>query len=143
MHKLKKNPIQPDFVLDEEWKRYLECYESDDFLSRSRYASLNRNIEVEGPLTRVSKHGGGLVSFVTTNERLTFTFERTLIVTDFYLHLYTVKGDEITFIDTRSKWFYAQFVSIHHELTQATPDQSVDDLAVYHNVVGDCPKGRV
>ncbi|KAK9166487.1 hypothetical protein Scep_001678 [Stephania cephalantha] len=29
------------------------------------------------------------------------------------------------------------------ELTQATPDQLVDDEAVYFNVVGECPKGRV
>ncbi|KAK9110653.1 hypothetical protein Sjap_018713 [Stephania japonica] len=29
------------------------------------------------------------------------------------------------------------------ELTQATPDQSVDDEAVYLNVAGECPKGRV
>ncbi|KAK9090547.1 hypothetical protein Sjap_023724 [Stephania japonica] len=29
------------------------------------------------------------------------------------------------------------------ELTQAIPDQSVDDEAVYLNVAGECPKGRV
>ncbi|KAK9135227.1 hypothetical protein Syun_014557 [Stephania yunnanensis] len=29
------------------------------------------------------------------------------------------------------------------ELTQDTPDQSVDDEAVYLNVAGECPKGRV
>ncbi|KAK9156129.1 hypothetical protein Sjap_003609 [Stephania japonica] len=29
------------------------------------------------------------------------------------------------------------------ELTCATPDQSVDDEAVYLNVAGECPKGRV
>ncbi|KAK9135568.1 hypothetical protein Syun_014898 [Stephania yunnanensis] len=28
------------------------------------------------------------------------------------------------------------------ELTQATPDQHVDDEAMYYNVVGECPKGR-
>ncbi|KAK9168707.1 hypothetical protein Syun_000847 [Stephania yunnanensis] len=32
--------------------------------------SLNRNTEVEGLGIGVSKHGGGSVSFVTTNERL-------------------------------------------------------------------------
>ncbi|KAK9126566.1 hypothetical protein Scep_015412 [Stephania cephalantha] len=31
----------------------------------------------------------------------------------------------------------------HLELTQATPDQPVDDEAVYLNVAGECPKGRV
>ncbi|KAK9151539.1 hypothetical protein Syun_009848 [Stephania yunnanensis] len=36
----------------------------------SRQASTNRNTEVEGPGTGPSKHGGGSVSFVTTNERL-------------------------------------------------------------------------
>ncbi|KAK9170099.1 hypothetical protein Syun_002239 [Stephania yunnanensis] len=37
---------------------------------KSRQATLNRNTEVEGPETGVSKHGSGSVSFVTTNERL-------------------------------------------------------------------------
>ncbi|KAK9105188.1 hypothetical protein Scep_022032 [Stephania cephalantha] len=32
---------------------------------------------------------------------------------------------------------------IRQVLTQATPDQSVDDEAVYVNVAGECPKGRV
>ncbi|KAK9087178.1 hypothetical protein Syun_029572 [Stephania yunnanensis] len=29
------------------------------------------------------------------------------------------------------------------KLTQATPDQPVDDEAVYYNVAGECPGGRV
>ncbi|KAK9092130.1 hypothetical protein Syun_027041 [Stephania yunnanensis] len=29
------------------------------------------------------------------------------------------------------------------ELTQTTPDRSVDDEAVYYKVAGECPKGRV
>ncbi|KAK9128795.1 hypothetical protein Syun_017592 [Stephania yunnanensis] len=51
-------------------RRYLEYWESEDFLSRSRQASMNRNTEVEGPGTGPSKHDGGSMSFVTTNERL-------------------------------------------------------------------------
>ncbi|KAK9106998.1 hypothetical protein Syun_023009 [Stephania yunnanensis] len=72
MHKLKKNRVQPNFVIDEAWRRYLEYWESEDFLARSRQASTNRNTEVEGPGTGPSKHGGGAVSFVTTNERLAY-----------------------------------------------------------------------
>ncbi|KAK9170132.1 hypothetical protein Syun_002272 [Stephania yunnanensis] len=44
--------------------------QSEDFLAKSRQTTLNRNTEVEGPETGVSKHGGGSMSFVTTNERL-------------------------------------------------------------------------
>ncbi|KAK9098629.1 hypothetical protein Syun_025674 [Stephania yunnanensis] len=42
----------------------------EDFQARSRQATKNRNTEVEGPGTGPSKHGGGSVSFVTTQERL-------------------------------------------------------------------------
>ncbi|KAK9087628.1 hypothetical protein Syun_030022 [Stephania yunnanensis] len=35
-HKLKKNRGQPNFVTDEAWRRYLEYWESEDFLARSR-----------------------------------------------------------------------------------------------------------
>ncbi|KAK9134432.1 hypothetical protein Syun_013762 [Stephania yunnanensis] len=31
----------------------------------------------------------------------------------------------------------------HQELTQATPGQPVDDKAMYYNVAGECPRGRV
>ncbi|KAK9087498.1 hypothetical protein Syun_029892 [Stephania yunnanensis] len=107
MHKLKKNCVQPVYVLDEAWRIYLEYWESEDFLARSRQATTNRNTEVEGPGTGPSQHGGGSVSFVTTHERLDRLQRR------------------------------------RQELTQATPDQSVDDEAVYLNVAGECPNGRV
>ncbi|KAK9098296.1 hypothetical protein Syun_025341 [Stephania yunnanensis] len=57
------------------------------------------------------------------------------------LHLHTVNHDRVTFIDTRSERFYLQTRRL--ELTQATLDQPVDDEAVYLNVAGECPKGRV
>ncbi|KAK9163329.1 hypothetical protein Syun_004231 [Stephania yunnanensis] len=103
MHKLKKNCVQPNYVTDEAWRRYLDYWESEDFLARSRQTSTNRNSEVEGPGTGPSKPGGGSMSFVTTNERL----------------------------------------RRRQELTQATPDQPLDDKAVYYNMEGECPGGRV
>ncbi|KAK9083875.1 hypothetical protein Scep_030346 [Stephania cephalantha] len=117
MHKLKKNCVQPNFVTDEAWRRYLEYWESEDFLARSRQASTNRNTEVEGPGTRPSKHGGGSVSFVTTNERLTNTSETPPTVNEVYLHLHTVNHDGVTFIDTRSERFYAKLQRRRLELT--------------------------
>ncbi|KAK9151076.1 hypothetical protein Syun_009385 [Stephania yunnanensis] len=51
-------------------------------------------------------------------------------VNEVYLHLHTVNHDGVTFIDTRSERFYRRRL----ELTQATPDQPVDDEAMYFNV---------
>ncbi|KAK9133027.1 hypothetical protein Scep_012555 [Stephania cephalantha] len=65
----------------------------------------------------------------------TDTFETPPTVNELYLHLHTVNHDMVTFIGTRSERFY--------ELTQTTPDQPVDDEAVYYKVAGECPKGRV
>ncbi|KAK9082427.1 hypothetical protein Syun_031169 [Stephania yunnanensis] len=62
---------------------------------------------------------------------------------ELYLHLHTVNHDGVTFIDTRSERFYVKLQRRRMELTQATPDQSVDDEAVYLNVAGEFPKGRV
>ncbi|KAK9125816.1 hypothetical protein Scep_014662 [Stephania cephalantha] len=64
-------------------------------------------------------------------------------VNELYLHLHTVNHDGVTFIDTRSERFYDKLQRRRLELTQATPDQPVDDEAVYLNVAGECPKGRV
>ncbi|KAK9125324.1 hypothetical protein Scep_014170 [Stephania cephalantha] len=73
----------------------------------------------------------------------TNTSETPPTVNELYLHLHTVNHDGVTFIDTRSERFYDKLQRIRLELTQATPDQPVDDEAVYLNVVGECPKGRV
>ncbi|KAK9169533.1 hypothetical protein Syun_001673 [Stephania yunnanensis] len=83
---------------------------------------------MEGLGIGVSKHGGSSLLFFGV---LTHTFETTPTVKDLYLHLYTVNHDE------------AQFQSRRLEPTQGTPDQSVDDAAVYYDVVGDYPKGCV
>ncbi|KAK9143269.1 hypothetical protein Syun_012669 [Stephania yunnanensis] len=42
----------------------------------------------------------------------------------------------MTFIDTRSERFYDRLQRRRLELTQATPDQPVDDEALYLNVAG-------
>ncbi|KAK9114019.1 hypothetical protein Syun_020816 [Stephania yunnanensis] len=43
----------------------------------------------------------------------------------------------------REKMLTAKLQRRHQELTQTTPDQPVDDDAVYYKVAGECPKGRV
>ncbi|KAK9110597.1 hypothetical protein Sjap_018657 [Stephania japonica] len=111
------------YVIDEAWRRYLSTWESEDFLAWSSQATANRNTEVEGP---------------GPDPRSTMTPPT---VNELYLHLHTVNHDRMTFIDTRSERFYLQRRC--RELTCATPDQSVNDEAVYLNVAGECPKGRV
>ncbi|KAK9148571.1 hypothetical protein Scep_007328 [Stephania cephalantha] len=73
----------------------------------------------------------------------TNTSETPPTVNELYLHLHTVNHYGVTFIDTRSERFYDKLQRRRLELTQATPDQPVDDEAVYLNVAGECPKGRV
>ncbi|KAK9107995.1 hypothetical protein Syun_024006 [Stephania yunnanensis] len=89
---------------DEAWRRYLRSWESEDFRlglgKRRRIGTRGRR-----PWTGPSKHGGGSVSFATTQERLAPERRR--------------GGDP------------------------ATPEQSVDDEAVYLNVAGESSKGRV
>ncbi|KAK9137779.1 hypothetical protein Sjap_008373 [Stephania japonica] len=143
MHKLKKNRVQPVYVTDEAWRRYLEYWESEDFLARSRQATANRNTEVEGLGTGPSKHSGGFVSFMTTQERLNDSSETPPTVNELYLHLHIINHDRMTFIDTRPERFYDRLQRRCQELTQATPNQSVDDEAVYLNVASECPIGRV
>ncbi|KAK9150600.1 hypothetical protein Syun_008909 [Stephania yunnanensis] len=50
-------------------------------------------------------------------------------------------GGSVSFVTTHERLDRLQRRC--QELTQATPDQSVDEEAVYLNVVGECPKGRV
>ncbi|KAK9160672.1 hypothetical protein Syun_007013 [Stephania yunnanensis] len=63
MHKLKNNRVQPNFVTNEAWRRYLEYWEIKEFLARSKEMSMQRNTEVEGPETGPSKHDGSSISF--------------------------------------------------------------------------------
>ncbi|KAK9121556.1 hypothetical protein Syun_019173 [Stephania yunnanensis] len=73
----------------------------------------------------------------------TNTSETPPTVNELYLHLHTINHDDVTFIDTRSERFYAKLKRRRQVLTHATPDQLVDDEAVYYNVAGECPRGRV
>ncbi|KAK9099036.1 hypothetical protein Syun_026081 [Stephania yunnanensis] len=50
-------------------------------------------------------------------------------------------GGSVSFVTTHER--LAKLQQRHQELTQATPDQPVDDEAMYYDVAGECPKGRV
>ncbi|KAK9152795.1 hypothetical protein Sjap_000275 [Stephania japonica] len=95
-----------------------------------RQATQNRNTEVEGPGTGPSKHGGGSVSFATTQERLADSSETPPSVNDLYLHLHTVNHDRrhSSILDRAAP------ERTSSRPTCATPEQSVDDEAVYLNV---------
>ncbi|KAK9102186.1 hypothetical protein Sjap_019440 [Stephania japonica] len=62
-------------------------------------------------------------------------------VNDLYLHLHTVNHDRrhSSILDRSG----SMLRSGRREATRATPEQSVDDEAVYLNVAGECSKGRV
>ncbi|KAK9102932.1 hypothetical protein Sjap_020186 [Stephania japonica] len=128
MHKLKKKRVQPVYVIDEAWRRYLEC-------GRAR-TSLPGLVKRRRIGTLRSK-ALGLDPRSTVND----SSETPPTVNELYLHLHTVNHDRMTFIDTRSERFYApeEMSGAHLSYT----DQSVDDEAVYLNVAGECPKGRV
>ncbi|KAK9166408.1 hypothetical protein Scep_001599 [Stephania cephalantha] len=85
----------------------------------------------------------GTLWIVLERNKKTNTSERPPTLNELYLHLHTVNHDGVTFIDTRSERFYAKLQRRRQELTQATPDQPVDDEAMYYNVAGKCPRGCV
>ncbi|KAK9148269.1 hypothetical protein Scep_007026 [Stephania cephalantha] len=72
----------------------------------------------------------------------TNTSEMLPTVNELYLYLHTVNHDGLTFIDTRSERFYVTPEETL-ELTQATPNQPVDEEVVYYKVASECPRGRV
>ncbi|KAK9118597.1 hypothetical protein Scep_016690 [Stephania cephalantha] len=98
---------------------------------------LEISLDAQRSVRKVAELYGSEKSFVTN------TSETPPTMNEVYLHLHTVNHDGVTFIDTRLEQFYAKLQRRRQELTQATPDQPVDDEAVYFNVVGECPKGRV
>ncbi|KAK9118504.1 hypothetical protein Scep_016597 [Stephania cephalantha] len=74
----------------------------------------------------------------------TNTSEAPPTVNELCLHLHTVNHDGVTFIDTRSERFYVKLQRRRRGATSATPGHpAVDDEAVYYNVAGECPRGRV
>ncbi|KAK9123614.1 hypothetical protein Sjap_013216 [Stephania japonica] len=60
MSKLKKNRVQPDFVIVEAWRRYLEYMENEDFLAWSR--AIRTNISLSEASVRVHPPHLGLLS---------------------------------------------------------------------------------
>ncbi|KAK9159996.1 hypothetical protein Syun_006337 [Stephania yunnanensis] len=95
--------------------------------ARSRQATENRNTEVEGPGTGPSKHAD--------------SSETPPSVNDLYLHLHTVNHDRrhSSILDRSGSMLQSETSGGD----PATPEQSVDDEAVYLNVAGESSKGRV
>ncbi|KAK9129848.1 hypothetical protein Sjap_010335 [Stephania japonica] len=108
-----------------------------DKLASTRYTALMHKLKKNRDISYIYT----LVHYAWS--ALTDSSETPPSVNDLYLHLHTVNHDRTTFIDTRSERFYDRLQSRRQELTQATPEQSVDDEAVYLNVAGECSKGRV
>ncbi|KAK9094417.1 hypothetical protein Scep_025886 [Stephania cephalantha] len=129
-----------------------KCYGNASFVKRSvrevaeLYGS-EKSFVVEVHRALSGLHSTTLIALerfeLTSNLKETNTSETPPTVNEVYLHLHTVNHDGVTFIDTRSERFYAKLQRRRQKLTQATIDQPVDDEAVYFNVAGECPKGRV
>ncbi|KAK9096547.1 hypothetical protein Sjap_022044 [Stephania japonica] len=69
--------------------------------------------------------------------------EEELTLNDVFLHVHTENHDEKTLIDGRSARLHAEIERRREELTQVTPDQPVDEMQLYYDALGDCPKGCV
>ncbi|KAK9125593.1 hypothetical protein Scep_014439 [Stephania cephalantha] len=97
---------------------------SADFKARFEKASHNRKSEKGGPGTGPSKHTRGTQSFQTYEGILALDKDEDEEVTpnDVFLHVHTKDHDGVTFINSRSAWFYSELVRRREEHTQATPN---------------------
>ncbi|KAK9104606.1 hypothetical protein Scep_021450 [Stephania cephalantha] len=146
MHELHTLGVRSDFVTDEAWNRYRDCWASTYFRAKSEKASHNeKKSEKGGPGIGPSKHIGGTRSFRTYEDILALDKDEDDEVTpnDVFLHVHTKDHDGVTFIDSRSTQFHANLVRRREEHTQATPDQPIDEEQLYYDAAGVCPKRRV
>ena len=64
VHKLKIVRDRPDFIPEDEWPEWLQYWEELEVKKKSEIASKNRQTEVAGPGTGMSRHTGGSKSTI-------------------------------------------------------------------------------
>ncbi|KAK9119184.1 hypothetical protein Scep_017277 [Stephania cephalantha] len=120
MHELRALGVRPDFMTNEASNRYRKYWVSTDFKARSEKASHNRKSEKNGSGTCPSKHIGGSRSFQIYGEILALDKDE----------------DDVTPNDV-------ELVRKREEHTQGKPNQAIDEVQLYYDAAGDCPKGFV
>ncbi|KAK9161294.1 hypothetical protein Syun_007635 [Stephania yunnanensis] len=104
--------------------------------------SSNRKFEVGGPGTGISLHSAGSISARQHGDTLEKKLQRRPTRKAMFRHLHTHGHDGQSFVDQRSAKIDAELTRRLEEMSTQTPDTSIDEDAVYLEVVPEV-KGRV
>ncbi|KAK9099159.1 hypothetical protein Syun_026204 [Stephania yunnanensis] len=138
-----KKRITPVYLTEEVFDHYKRMRATDEvFKKKSEQMSSNRKSEVGGPGTGISLHSAGSISARQHADTLEKKLQRRPTWKEMFRHLHTHGHDGQSFVDQRSAKIDAELTRRLEEISTQTPDTSIDEDAVYLEVVPEV-KGRV
>ncbi|KAK9169640.1 hypothetical protein Syun_001780 [Stephania yunnanensis] len=138
-----KKRITPVYLIEEvfdHYKRIRATYEA--FKKNSEQMSSNRKSEVGGPGTGILLHSTGSISARQHGDTLEKKLQRRPTWKEMFRYLHTHVHNGQSFVDQRSAKIDAELTQRLEEMSTQTPDTSIDEDAVYLEVVQEV-KGRV
>ncbi|KAK9147710.1 hypothetical protein Scep_006467 [Stephania cephalantha] len=133
-------PIYLTYEVFEHYKRKRATYEA--FKKKSEQMCTNRKSEVGGPGTGISLHSAGSIFARQHGDTLEKKLKCRPTRKEMFRHLHNHGHDGQTFVDQRSAKIDAELTRRLEEMSTQSPDTSIDDDAVYLEVVPEV-KGRV
>ncbi|KAK9118249.1 hypothetical protein Scep_016342 [Stephania cephalantha] len=138
-----KKRISPIYLTEEVFEHYKRMRATNEaFKKKSEQMSTNRKSKVGGSGTGISLHSAGSISARQHGDTLEKKLQRRPTRKEMFRHLHTHGHDGQTFVDQRSAKIDTELTRRLEEMSTQTPDTSIDEDAVYLEVVPEV-KGRV
>ncbi|KAM3374379.1 hypothetical protein P3S68_013093 [Capsicum galapagoense] len=143
--------IQPEFVNDHVWKKWMELWQSDDCVKKSKINSKNHS---GGHEVDAGTHTGGSITAGEHRKKLQLVVVlpcfgcKTRILSgrdptpsELHLHVHTHNHDEKSFVGERSRLLHERYEEIIQEKVQC--ESEIDQLETYYEAARGTKKKRL
>ncbi|KAM3307627.1 hypothetical protein P3S67_009370 [Capsicum chacoense] len=130
--------VQPKFVNDHVWKKWMELWQSDDCVKKSEINSKNR---CGGHEVASGTHTGGSITAGEHRKKLALKISRDTTPSELHLHVHTHNHDGKSFVGERSRLLHEMYEEIIREKVQC--ESKIDQLETYYETAGGAKKKRL
>ncbi|KAM3248431.1 hypothetical protein P3L10_010200 [Capsicum annuum] len=131
--------VQPEFINDHVWKKWMKLWKSDDCVKKSKINSKNH---CDGHEVATGTHTGGSITVGEHRKNLqALKIGRDPTPSELYLHAYTHNHNGKSFVGERSRLLHERYEEIIWEKVQC--ESEIDQLETYYEAAGGAKKKRL
>ncbi|KAM3395424.1 hypothetical protein P3S68_004430 [Capsicum galapagoense] len=130
--------VQPKFVNDHVWEKWMKLWQSDDCVKKSEINSKNR---CGGHEVAAGTHTGGSITAGEHRKKLALKIGRDSNPSELHLHVHTHNHDGKSFVGERSRLLHERYEEIIRGKIQC--ESEIDQLETYYEAAGGATKKRL